>query len=204
MFFLVYPKKNTFSGYAHGKKFFDKNITHQNNSSNPYYNFKCKCFNLNEENNFESFQAFLNHIINKHNIKDLNLKMLNNDIIPKYNNRFQRGIKYYWGLHCSCGKIFTSSLCNADLLIKDNKIIISKIYNLQCNNCNKIADFKNKKLLEKYLKERLLQKLIYKHYETEFNKYNNDKEYNKILEGHIPELCEKCKMLPDGINCYDI
>jgi hypothetical protein len=84
-------------------------------------------------------------------------------------------------------------------MVKDNKIILLKLYYLQCKKCLKKGEFKKKNILNKFLEERILQKLIYRHYKDEFNKYNNNNDYNKKeLKGHEPNLCEKCSLSPTG------
>ena len=158
-----------------------------------YYKFYCKC-NINKE--FLEFIDFIEHIRISHNIKDINLDLLNK-IIPNYNKK-KFGVKFYWGLHCTCGNSFTSSLCNADLIIKDGKITLLRLYKLYCIKCKKIADFKYKNILDKYLEERVLQKLIYKQYKDVFSKYDQNKDYKELLEGHKPELCEKCRLSKSG------
>ena len=162
-----------------------------------YYKFNCKC-RIKEE--FTTFTNFLKHIKTFHNIEKLDLNLLK-EIITKFNNNNKEEIKFYWGLKCKCGHNFTSSLCNADLTIKKNKITLLKLYNLQCKICKQTAQFKNKDLLNKFLEERVLQRLIYKHYKNEFSKYNTNED-KKRLEGHIPQLCEKCKLSSSG-HCWE-
>lgn len=161
-----------------------------------YYNFYCKCEFAKE---FSKFTEFIGHIKDSHNIKDINIS----EIIAEYNN-CKRSIKFYWGLKCKCGHDFTSSLCNADLTVKNKKIVLSKLYNLECKKCHKPAKFKEKELLNKFLEERVIQKLIYKYYEEEFSKYNNNIDRDKKLEGHIRHLCEKCKLSLTGYCGDDI
>lgn len=54
-------------------------------------------------------------------------------------------------------------------------------------------------MLNEFLKERFKQKLIYNFYKKEFDKFVIEKNSDKILEGHIEELCEKCQKL--GRHC---
>lgn len=162
-----------------------------------YYKFICKC-NTNEE--FTSFTSFLEHTKTSHNIQDLNPEKIY-EIIKKYNNN-KWEIKFYWGLKCKCGNKFTSSLCNADITIKNNKIVVLKLYNLQCKICEQTAQFRKIRTLNKFLANKVLQILIYKHYSNEFNKYNKKKEYKEELEGHLPKLCQKCKESPSG-HCWE-
>ena len=76
---------------------------------------------------------------------------------------------------------------------------ILKKYRLQCLKCKKYAKFDVETLLDKFLKEKFKQKLIYNFYKKAFAKFENERDSEKVLEGHIEELCEKCKLL--GRHC---
>jgi len=54
-------------------------------------------------------------------------------------------------------------------------------------------------ILNEFLKERFKQKLVYNFYKKEFGKFVIERDSEKILEGHIEALCEKCKEL--GRHC---
>lgn len=153
--------------------------------------FWCKCSNL-----YKNFNEFINHTKNKHNcFTDFD------KIILKYNNKIIP-IKFYWTLHCKCGHKFSSSLCNSDMEIKNNEIINKKIYNLKCIKCNKNAKFDNNKELNKFLNDKIRQKLIFWYNSNIFKQYDNKNEdKNKMLKDHKQELCEKCKEL--GSYCGD-
>jgi hypothetical protein len=50
--------------------------------------------------------------------------------------------------------------------------------------------------LDRYLKERIKQRLIHRKYKSNFEQYHVDKEQDgKELKGHEQSLCEKCKSL---------
>jgi hypothetical protein len=66
----------------------DKRGEKQN--KNTYYRFICKCMN-NEE--FITFNDFLDHIKTYHEIKNLNLQTLK-EIIPEFNNK-KLQVKFY-------------------------------------------------------------------------------------------------------------
>ncbi|GES97175.1 hypothetical protein GLOIN_2v1583800 [Rhizophagus clarus] len=147
---------------------------------------------------FNSFNEFLVHIENYHQIIDLDFQE-----IFKEKEGHKQGIRFYWSLKCQCGNKFSSSLCNADLKIRDGNIKISKIYNLRCLKCEQVAKFNENLLLIRFLEERFKQRLIYEHYEKTFRPYKNESHSSKKLEGHIRSLCEKCQMSPTGF-CLDI
>ena len=83
--------------------------------------------------------------------------------------------------------------------VNEGQIEIPKKYRLQCLKCKKVAKFDVEEMLDKFLEERFKQKLIYNFYKKEFDKFKNERDSEKILEGHIEELCEKCKLL--GRHC---
>jgi len=99
-------------------------------------------------------------------------------------------------LTCQCGNKFSSSLCNADLKVSKGQIeILIKKYHLQCLKCKKNAKFDNEELLDEFLGERVKQKLIFSFYKEKFAKFKSETHSERVLEGHIQELCEKCKLL---------
>jgi Zinc-binding domain len=119
-------------------------------------------------------------------------------------------------LTCQCGHTFSSSLCNADLKVKktilDNNNLMPKIaevreieskgqieilkkYNLRCLKCKNNAKFDNEELLDEFLRERVKQKLIFSFYKEKFAKFKSEPHSERVLEGHIQELCEKCQSL---------
>jgi len=83
--------------------------------------------------------------------------------------------------------------------VKREQIEITKKYRLQCLKCKKFAKFDEEKLLDEFLKDRVKQKLIYSFYWQEFAKFTSERDSEKILEGHIEDLCEKCQEL--GKHC---
>ncbi|CFW92713.1 conserved protein of unknown function [endosymbiont DhMRE of Dentiscutata heterogama] len=171
------------------KKIENKRKTFQEAKKKIYYKFLCKC-----GVGFNDFPEFLEHVKTSHQIKNLNWQ----EILTKKNG-WERGIKFYWSLSCQCGHKFSSSLCNADLKVKEEQVEILKKYRLQCLKCKKYAKFDVETLLDKFLEERFKQKLIYNFYKKEFDKFENERDGKKMLEGHIEELCEKCKLL--GRHC---
>jgi hypothetical protein len=150
-----------------------------------YYKFFCKC-----GVGCNSFPEFLEHLRIAHKIENLNFQ----EILTKKNG-FERGIKFYWSLSCQCGHKFSSSLCNADLKASEGRIEIVKKFRLQCLKCKKYAKFDAEELLDEFLRERFKQKLVYNFYKKEFAMFEYERDSEKILEGHIEALCEKCKLL---------
>ncbi|RGB21399.1 hypothetical protein C1646_778122 [Rhizophagus diaphanus] len=61
--------------------------------------------------------------------------------------------------------------------------------------CKKYAKFDAEELLDEFLRERFKQKLVYNFYKKEFAMFEYERDSEKILEGHIEALCEKCKLL---------
>jgi hypothetical protein len=154
-----------------------------------YYNFLCKC-----QEKFSAFSEFLDHVKDSHGVRNINFP----EILAKRNGS-KWGIKFYWGLTCDCGNHFSSSLCNADLKVSNGEIELLKKYRLQCLKCKKYAKFDERKLLDEFLEEKVKQKLIYNFYKKEFEEFKRERDGEKELEGHIEELCEKCKLL--GRHC---
>ncbi|CAG8716952.1 33109_t:CDS:1 [Racocetra persica] len=115
------------------------------------------------------------------------------EILAQRNGR-KLGIKFYWHLSCQCGHKFSSSLCNANLKVNKKQVELVKKYHLQCSKCNQIAQFDGEKLLNKFLKEKVKQKLIYSFYKENFSQFNGELSEKK-LKGHRQGLCEKCKEL---------
>ncbi|GBB98817.1 hypothetical protein RclHR1_03330014 [Rhizophagus clarus] len=76
-----------------------------------------------------------------------------------------------------------------------------KKYHLQCLKCKKYAKFDVEELLDEFLKERFKQKLVYNFYKKEFAVFENERDSEKVLEGHIETLCEKCKLLGRHCGC---
>ncbi|CAG8730472.1 1131_t:CDS:1, partial [Racocetra fulgida] len=149
-----------------------------------YYKFFCKC-----GHELQSFPEFLSHLKDYHQIEEVNMS----EILASGNGRMV-GIKFYWHLSCQCGHQFSSSLCNADLKVKPKKIVLVRKYRLQCLKCDQNARFDREKLLTKFLKERVKQRLIYSFYRKKFAQFNGEHS-DKKLKGHIQDLCEKCKSL---------
>lgn len=157
-----------------------------------YYKFYCKC-----REEFKNFNEFKDHVKIKHNCKNLSII----DLIGGKNGQ-KKSIKFWWSFTCNntlkneknCKNVFSSSLCNADLQITKNDIKLLKKYNLQCRKCKRNASFDNEELLDRYLKEKVQQFLIYEKYESNFYLYKCTKE-RKELEDHKQDLCEKCKSL---------
>ncbi|PKY46554.1 hypothetical protein RhiirA4_402615, partial [Rhizophagus irregularis] len=181
---LLQEKKKQY-GYNLVKKNESKRKTFQEAKKRIYYKFFCKC-----GEGFNSFPEFLEHVRTLHKIENLDFQ----EILTKKNG-IGRGIKFYWSLSCQCGHRFSSSLCNADLKAREGQIEILKKYRLQCLKCKKYAKFDVEELLDKFLKERFKQKLVYNFYKKEFAEFENERDSEKILEGHIETLCEKCKLL---------
>ncbi|PKY25048.1 hypothetical protein RhiirB3_413678 [Rhizophagus irregularis] len=181
---LLQEKKKQY-GYNLVKKIESKRKTFQEAKKRIYYKFFCKC-----REGFNSFPEFLEHVRTSHKIKNLDFQ----EILTKKNG-IGRGIKFYWSLSCQCGHRFSSSLCNADLKAREGQIEILKKYRLQCLKCKEDAKFDVEELLDEFLKERFKQKLVYIFYKKEFAEFENERDSEKILEGHIETLCEKCKLL---------
>ncbi|CAG8756985.1 28429_t:CDS:1, partial [Racocetra persica] len=124
-----------------------------------------------------------------HEIEEVNMP----EILASGNGQ-KIGIKFYWHLSCQCGHKFSSSLCNADLKVKEKQIDLVKQYHLDCVKCGKVARFDKKKLLNEFLKERVQQILIYSFYRGKFTQFTGEHSEKK-LKGHRQDLCEKCKSL---------
>jgi hypothetical protein len=110
-------------------------------------------------------------------------------------NGFKGGVKFYWHLTCSCGNKFSSSLCNADLKVKNEQIELVRKYRLRCLKCDNYAKFDKEISLNKFLEERFKQKLIYNVYKKIFEKFEVEKDSDKSLMDHKQDLCEKCQAL---------
>jgi hypothetical protein len=164
-----------------------------NSTKKIYYQFLCKC-----GMGCNTFNDFLSHIESNHQISNLNFQEL-----FKGKEGYKQEIRFYWSLKCHCGHRFSSSLCHAELEVFNCNIKISKIYNLRCLKCEKIAIFDEGSLLNSFLEERFKQKLIYKYFVKNFEPYKFDFHSSKKLEGHIRNLCEKCQMSSTGF-CLDI
>ncbi|CAG8505473.1 19792_t:CDS:1 [Cetraspora pellucida] len=151
-----------------------------------YSKFFCKC-----SQEFQSFSEFLIHLKDSHQIEQVNYS----EILAQRNDS-KIEIKFYWHLSCQCGHKFSSSLCNADLKIHSDKkqIELVKKYYLQCLKCGQIAKFDREKLLNKFLKQRIKQILIYSFYEEKFSRFNGERS-GKVLKDHKQDLCEKCQQL---------
>ncbi len=104
-------------------------------------------------------------------------------------------VKFYWTFSCRCGNQYTSSLCNADMIIDGFEIQPLKIYGLRCLRCKKYASFVSYQELLKYLTQRVKQKLIIWNNEDIFREYSWKPSGGKELKDHKQELCEKCKIL---------
>ncbi|RIA97408.1 hypothetical protein C1645_732474 [Glomus cerebriforme] len=165
------------------KKIENKETTFQKGEKRTYYKYICKC-----KTGFNTFQEFLDHVKSLHQIKNLNFT----EILEKRNG-FEREITFYWNLSCQCGNKFSSSLCCARLKVNNGKIEILKKYRLHCLKCKRSAQFDKEKLLDEFLRERIKQKLIYNFYKKIFDQFDYEPSGGKVLEGHIPELCEKCQ-----------
>jgi hypothetical protein len=150
-----------------------------------YYKFICKC-----KTGFDAFSDFLDHVTISHQIENLNFS----EILAK-KNESKWDIKFYWHLSCRCGHKFSSSLCNADLIVEKEQIVLLKKYVLCCLKCKEVALFDKEESLDEFLKERVKQKLIFSFYKEKFAQYTGESHSEKILEGHKQELCEKCKLL---------
>lgn len=159
-----------------------------------YYKFLCKC-----GSGFDTFPEFLGHVKTFHQVGNVDFQ----EILNKRSG-YEREIKFYWSLHCQCGHKFSSSLCNAELKVNEGNIELLKKYYLRCLKCKEIAEFDEEILLINYLEERFKQNLIYSYFKEKFNIYKNDSHSKKILEGHIRELCEKCKQSPTGFCGSDL
>lgn len=167
------------------RKIENKGTKFQEAKKRIYYKFFCKC-----GVGFNDFPEFLEHVKTFHQIGNLNFQ----EILAKKNG-FERGIKFYWSLSCQCGHKFSSSLCNADLKVSGGQIDILKKYHLRCLKCKQIAKFDIENLLDEFLQERFKQKLIYNFYKKEFDKFVIERDSERVLEGHIEALCEKCQKL---------
>ncbi|RIA90274.1 hypothetical protein C1645_823591 [Glomus cerebriforme] len=168
------------------KKTENKGATFQKGKKRIYYKFLCKC-----GIGFNSFLEFLIHINFSHKIENINFI----EILAAKRNRSKRDIKFYWHLSCQCGHKFSSSLCSADLKVNSDQIEIVKKYRHLCLKCNEIAKFDQEELLDDFLKERVMQGLIYSFYKEKFAQFKRESHTEKMLEGHKRELCEKCQSL---------
>jgi hypothetical protein len=81
------------------------------------------------------------------------------------------------------------------LQVKGNNINLVKKWKLQCKRCKKPANFDQQPLLNKFLVERVKQKLIYSKYYRNFAQYHHEDDNLKRLKHHEQKLCEKCKKL---------
>ncbi|CAG8720102.1 36707_t:CDS:2, partial [Racocetra persica] len=134
---------------------------------------------------YRTFQRRKCHPKDSHEIEEVNMS----EILASGNGRMV-GIKFHWHLTCRCGHQFSSSLCNADLKVKTKKIVLVRKYHLQCLKCDQSARFDREKLLTKFLKERVKQRLIYSFYREEFAQFAGERS-GRMLKGHRQDLCEK-------------
>jgi hypothetical protein len=135
--------------------------------------FYCGC-----ENQFGSFEEFEAHARDDHN--------LDTDMSEMPPSNWE--MKFFGHYQCQCGNAFSSSAVTGKVKRQRGRFSVIKVYPMMCRRCRKAARLENKDSLIEKAKYYSLRNL---HPELKSKGGSSDKK----LQGHIPELCGKCKSL---------